>query len=260
MTGAQLFWHPPVEGLRVGGTFLRASIDFNLTLERREDRGADHGGTRARRLRRQARHLAAPGRPVGCLGASTRPRTGCSRPSTVALVHAPGRRRCRPGCPTFDEDERALLRAWRRIGSRAPRARRVLLGLCTPTRRSRRPRHDEVPEAVDAWQRDRRDGRYDVNDHWLWKLEGHFIDGIADLSCRENPNPGTLLGPVPPQDDGDVLDASACIAAHCSRSRWSSRGLASVDASPTTSSFKVIVNPDNPVDSDRSRLPARRRT
>ncbi|HEX3596688.1 MAG TPA: hypothetical protein VHU80_16370, partial [Polyangiaceae bacterium] len=33
VTGAQLFWHPPVDGLRVGGTFIQASIDFDLTLD-----------------------------------------------------------------------------------------------------------------------------------------------------------------------------------------------------------------------------------
>src|SRR5262249_27616443 len=32
VAGAQVFYHPPVEGLRVGATFLRASIDFHLTL------------------------------------------------------------------------------------------------------------------------------------------------------------------------------------------------------------------------------------
>jgi hypothetical protein len=24
--------------------------------------------------------------------------------------------------------------------------------------------------------------RYDVNDHWLWKLEAHFIDGAAAIN------------------------------------------------------------------------------
>ncbi len=33
VTGAQVFWHPPIDGLRVGATYLRASIDFNLTFD-----------------------------------------------------------------------------------------------------------------------------------------------------------------------------------------------------------------------------------
>ncbi|HEU4614575.1 MAG TPA: hypothetical protein VFS15_20910, partial [Kofleriaceae bacterium] len=33
VTGAQLFWRTPVEGLRVGGTFIRNSINFDLALD-----------------------------------------------------------------------------------------------------------------------------------------------------------------------------------------------------------------------------------
>src|SRR6201999_4587816 len=32
VTGAQVFWQPPLEGLRLGATALRTSVDFNLTL------------------------------------------------------------------------------------------------------------------------------------------------------------------------------------------------------------------------------------
>jgi hypothetical protein len=36
--------------------------------------------------------------------------------------------------------------------------------------------------------------RFDVNDHWLWKLEGHFIDGAAELDSTYNPNPKRYWG------------------------------------------------------------------
>jgi hypothetical protein len=36
--------------------------------------------------------------------------------------------------------------------------------------------------------------RLDVNDHWLWKLEGHFIDGTADLPPAANPSPERYWG------------------------------------------------------------------
>ncbi len=41
-----------------------------------------------------------------------------------------------------------------------------------------------------AWQKDlAATVRYDVNDSWLWKLEGHFMDGAADLTAGDNPFP-----------------------------------------------------------------------
>ena len=36
--------------------------------------------------------------------------------------------------------------------------------------------------------------RLDINDYWLWKLEGHFIDGTADLQATLNPNPERYWG------------------------------------------------------------------
>jgi hypothetical protein len=36
--------------------------------------------------------------------------------------------------------------------------------------------------------------RLDVNDFRLWKLEGHLIDGTADLDGTRNPNPERTWG------------------------------------------------------------------
>jgi len=36
--------------------------------------------------------------------------------------------------------------------------------------------------------------RYDVNEYWTWKLEGHFIDGVGELSQPTNPNPERYWG------------------------------------------------------------------
>ena len=55
----------------------------------------------------------------------------------------------------------------------------------------------KYPERFYAWQRDAAVTiRYDVNDHWLWKLEGHFIDGTAALPAAQNPNPDRFWGLV----------------------------------------------------------------
>jgi hypothetical protein len=36
--------------------------------------------------------------------------------------------------------------------------------------------------------------RIDLNTHWLLKLEGHFIDGTADLDMANNPHPSRYWG------------------------------------------------------------------
>jgi hypothetical protein len=44
------------------------------------------------------------------------------------------------------------------------------------------------PENWYAWQRDLAASlRYDINDHWLWKVEAHLIDGAANLGAIDNP-------------------------------------------------------------------------
>jgi hypothetical protein len=50
---------------------------------------------------------------------------------------------------------------------------------------------DDTPpmyaQPSDAFQRDLAGTlRYDVNDHWLWKLEAHFMDGTASLPTEFN--------------------------------------------------------------------------
>ena len=30
--------------------------------------------------------------------------------------------------------------------------------------------------------------RFDVNEHWLFKLEGHYLDGTADLNSTDQPD------------------------------------------------------------------------
>jgi len=41
-----------------------------------------------------------------------------------------------------------------------------------------------------AWQKDLAASlRYDLEESWLWKLEGHFMDGAAALSAADNPYP-----------------------------------------------------------------------
>ena len=56
--------------------------------------------------------------------------------------------------------------------------------------------HDpKYAERFYAYQRDLAATlRFDVNDHWLWKLEGHFMDGTASLPQLANPHPERYWG------------------------------------------------------------------
>jgi hypothetical protein len=46
-----------------------------------------------------------------------------------------------------------------------------------------------------AYQRDLTASlRIDINEYWLWKVEAHFIDGVADLQRTQNPNPTRYWG------------------------------------------------------------------
>jgi hypothetical protein len=50
-------------------------------------------------------------------------------------------------------------------------------------------------EKFQAYQRDLTASlRIDVNEYWLWKVEAHFIDGVAELQRTQNPNPTRYWG------------------------------------------------------------------
>src|SRR5262249_12351867 len=53
----------------------------------------------------------------------------------------------------------------------------------------------KFPRGFYAFQRDAAATlRFDLNDHWLWKIEGHFVDGVADLRMSDNPHPERYWG------------------------------------------------------------------
>jgi hypothetical protein len=192
MTGAQVFWRPPVDGLRVGGTYLRTSIDFNLTLDPANVSALVMAGL-------------VPADFDGKLVISQRPSTFVI--GSVEYIHEDWlfaaeyarsftrQRSTLPALlPTFHQDsERFYAMATRRF------SRGLETGLYYSVFNSDaddRGGHDAMkfPERWYAWQRDlAATVRYDVNDRWLWKVEGHFIDGVADL-LGSTPDPKRYWG------------------------------------------------------------------
>ena len=193
VTGAQLFWHTPLDGLRVGGTYLRTSIDFDLTLD-------------ASTLQTLIMLGLVPPTFNGALVVSARPaelwvtsaeytrddwlfaaeygRSNTHQESSLATL-----------LPTSEQDsERFYVLASHRICKYLEAGAYYSVVYADVNDRLGHNK-TEFPESFEAWQRDAAATvRFDVNDHWLWKVEGHFIDGAADLDLIANPKPERYWG------------------------------------------------------------------
>ena len=192
VTGAQVFWHLPVEGLRVGATVVRTSIDFNLTLDDANIAALIAAGI-------------VPAGYSGALVVSQRPDLWAigsaeyvhgdwmfAAEYSRALKHQ--QTTLPAALPAFDQDEERFYgmatyrpASWAEVG-----------GYYSVHYADVHDRNGDNPmyaEKFDAWQRDLAATiRFDVNDHWLWKLEGHFMDGAADLPPAANPHPERYWG------------------------------------------------------------------
>lgn len=192
VTGAQLFWDTPVEGLRVGATYLRASIDFRFTFE--DDYVAqliaaglvppDFTG----RLRLSERPIqlgiaSAEYAHDDWLFAAEYSRWWAHVTSSISDV-----------LPDAElDEERFYGMATRRLSDQLEVGAYYSVHHLDPADRTGDDPKYAKPYL--AWSRDLAASlRYDVNDHWLWKVEGHFIDGAADLPAKYNEDPERYWG------------------------------------------------------------------
>jgi hypothetical protein len=193
VTGAQVFWHPPVDGLRIGGTFLRTSIDFYLTFDPATLSSLvaaglvppDYDG-----------HLRISQRPATLWLASAEYERG-----DWLFAAEYGRQRTRqvsdlpdllPLSKTEGENYYGLVT--RRLSTWLAAGAYYSVHVLDVSDRHGKDT-TRFPKAYDAWQRDLAVSlRFDVDDHWLWKVEGHFIDGAADLDVGLDPDPDRYWG------------------------------------------------------------------
>ena len=193
VTGAQAFWHPPVEGLRIGATVLRSSIDFNLTLDAANIMALIAAGLEPPTYDGKLVISQSPvdliiGSAEYLLGdwtfAAEYSRWFTHQTSTLAAV-----------LPDFDRDnERFYVLAARRLSTRFETGGYYSVYSVDANDRAGHDRK-ESPIRSNAFQRDLAATlRFDVNDVWLWKLEAHFIDGTADLEPAQNPTPERYWG------------------------------------------------------------------
>jgi hypothetical protein len=183
VAGAQLFWRTPLTGLRLGGSYMRTAMDFHLMLDRDVlsqaiamdlvDDGYDGS-------------LLVTHDPASFWVASAELTRGdwlFAAEYSRWLKHE----RAEPALiPTMRSDEERLyalatyrFSAWFELGT--------YIALT----------HKDVADRdkPDNFQRDvAASARFDINDYWLWKLEAHYIDGVAELQTSVNKDPTRRWG------------------------------------------------------------------
>jgi hypothetical protein len=193
VAGAQVFWQPPIEGLRVGASALRASIDFFLRVDAATVQTLIMAGL-------------VPADYDGALVISQRPVTFAIASAeyvrgdwVFAAEYARSLTRQRSSLPELlptveSDNERFYVMASRRLNPCWELgAYYSVLHADAGDRRGRNMM--KFPERFLAFQRDATATlRFDVNEHWLWKIEAHFIDGAADLFSSRNPSPERYWG------------------------------------------------------------------
>ncbi len=176
VTGGQVFWHPPLDGLRVGATALRTSIDFHIAVDATLAGALIAGGL-------------VPANYDGKLVISQRPATFVIGSAEyvrgdwlVAAEYSRWFTRQRSSLPvaipTFERDSEKLYAMVTYQLSSAFQAGGYYSIYNYDV--------DDTPPTYAqpflGFQRDLSGTlRFDVNDHWLWKLEAHFMDGAASL-------------------------------------------------------------------------------
>ena len=82
VTGGQVFWQAPIDGLRLGLSALRASIEYTVTLDQRRSTSTSTRGWSPRTSTARSRSPCAPA-SWRSGPSSTRAETGCSPPNTA---------------------------------------------------------------------------------------------------------------------------------------------------------------------------------
>jgi hypothetical protein len=185
VTGAQVFWAPPIEGLRIGASYLRAAMDFDVTLFPANTAALIAAGLVPADFNGK---VVVSQRPVQLAIGSAEYTRGSWM---FAAEYSRGFAHLKTSLPTVfpseDQDVEAFYglttyraSSWLELGG--------YYGVLHADADDRHGRDAKYPERFYAWQRDATvTARFDINDRWLWKVEAHFMDGVASLTASENP-------------------------------------------------------------------------
>jgi len=189
VTGGQLFWRPPLDGVRIGATYLRTAIDFHVALSAAQINALIAAGLvpagyngKLRISQRPITLLVGSAEYIhgDWLFAAEYSRWRTHQDSSVAAIS-----------PAFDRDsEKLYAMATYRLSSAFEAG-----GYYSIYNYDVDDQPAKHSGPFDGYQRDLAATlRFDVNDHWLWKLEGHFMDGAASLPAEFNPHPDRYWG------------------------------------------------------------------
>ena len=190
--GAQLFWHP-IDGLRIGASYARASIDYDLLLDGKLVSELGSIGMLPANFDDHLHVYEDPGTlTIGSaeyihndwLFAAEYSRWRTHDTTSLPMM-----------VPATDADnERFYVMATHRFSQYVETG-----GYYSVYEVDAHDRFgnnaNEFPVKSNAFQRDlAATVRFDINDHWLWKIEAHFMDGTADLDVVDNPQPQRYWG------------------------------------------------------------------
>jgi hypothetical protein len=194
VAGGQAIWSPPIEGLRVGASGLRAAIDYELVLDPTTIAALIAAGSVPADFDGRVDLIL---RPAHLVVGSVEYTNG---PFALAAEYSRWLFRIytKPEIiPLTDSDsERFYVRAGYRVSEAVAVGAYYSVHHADAGDRQGRDK-TQFPIRERAFQRDLAATiRYDVNENWLWKLEAHFIDGAADLDAADNPMPERYWGLV----------------------------------------------------------------
>jgi len=192
LTGGQLFWRLPLDGLRIGISYLRTVVNYHLQLSPANTElvvmagaaPADYGGALRISQRPTSFWVGSVEYVVGdWLFAAEYGRSLNHQETSLPTI-----------IPAFDTDSEHFygmasyrIASWLELGS-----------YYSVIHADVNDRDGDGPAFEKSYQAFRRDlalsVRLDVNDYWLWKVEGHFIDGVAELQASQNPDPTRYWG------------------------------------------------------------------
>lgn len=183
--GAQVFWHPPIADLRVGASVLRGAFDTSFNLAPASVEQLQMQGTVPEDFDGRMTLVIDPATLL--IGSVEYLHGDWSIAAEYSrwLIHT----KTTPIDLFADNDadsERFYAAATHRLGERFDAG--VYYSVLYLDASDRGGRGPAFPERFFAWSRDAAASlRFDVNEHWLWKLEAHFIDGVAALRASAEP-------------------------------------------------------------------------
>ena len=200
IAGGQLLWRPPIEGLRLGGSVLFADVAFNLTLDEATKDAliasgqapADFDGRFSVAFEPAALWLGSLEYVFDDWQLTAEYSRWVQEVNSSLQAVSPDR--------TIDSERFYGMASYHVTDAFEAGLYYAVTFANTDDRGGDGPQYvdaDGRHRAAWAWHRDLALSlRYDVNDAWLWKLEGHFIDGLSELTRAENPDPERFWGLV----------------------------------------------------------------